>query len=162
LQPADVTPFGRPGFRGCNGHGNYEKKNRTNAVSYSNHHPDLLELITARSYCTPPISVNHSGFDACIPRRKPSKPSHVTSSRVRGSRPPGSPAWFDHDRFTAHAMELTEPVHCPFCGQGIDLVIDTSGGSLEFTTDCEICCRPIHVRVECEPGEIHNIDVSTG
>jgi hypothetical protein len=57
-------------------------------------------------------------------------------------------------------MQLTETVFCPFCGQRVDLVIDTSAGSHEFTTDCEVCCRPIHVRVDCAPGEIHQLDVA--
>jgi hypothetical protein len=59
-------------------------------------------------------------------------------------------------------METTEPILCPFCGQSIELVIDTSAGSHRFTTDCEVCCRPMEVRVECEPGRIHQIDVSCG
>jgi transcription elongation factor Elf1 len=58
-------------------------------------------------------------------------------------------------------MELSETVHCPFCGQRIELVVDTSAGSHEFTTDCEVCCRPIQVRVQCQPGEIQSLDIVT-
>ena len=29
-----------------------------------------------------------------------------------------------------------------------------------FTTDCEVCCRPFEVFVECEPGEILSLDVA--
>ena len=57
-------------------------------------------------------------------------------------------------------MQITEPVFCPFCGQPLDLVIDTSAGSHQFTTDCEICCRPFEVRVQCDPGEIHSLDIA--
>lgn len=39
------------------------------------------------------------------------------------------------------------------------MVIDTSQSSQRFTTDCEICCRPMEVTVECEPGEILSLDV---
>jgi hypothetical protein len=59
-------------------------------------------------------------------------------------------------------METTETILCPFCGQSIDLVIDTSAGSQQFTTDCEVCCRPLAVRIECEQGEIRSLDVSCG
>jgi len=51
-------------------------------------------------------------------------------------------------------MEETASVQCPYCGQSFELAIDTSTGSQRFTTDCEVCCRPFSVWVECEPGEI--------
>jgi hypothetical protein len=38
-------------------------------------------------------------------------------------------------------------------------VIDTSTASQRFTTDCEVCCRPFEVRVECEPGEVLSLEV---
>jgi len=53
-------------------------------------------------------------------------------------------------------------VQCPFCGQGFELVIDTSQPTQQFTTDCEICCRPFEVVAECEPGEILSLDVRGG
>lgn len=56
-------------------------------------------------------------------------------------------------------MQVTETVQCPFCGQGSALAIDTSVASQRFTTDCEVCCRPFEVTVECEPGEILSVDV---
>jgi len=54
----------------------------------------------------------------------------------------------------AVAMEVSEPITCPFCGAGFDLVVDTSIAEQRFTTDCEVCCRPFEVRVECEPGTV--------
>jgi hypothetical protein len=57
-------------------------------------------------------------------------------------------------------METTETVQCPFCGQSFELTIDTSVSSQQFTTDCEVCCRPFEVTVECEPGKILGLDVS--
>ena len=59
-------------------------------------------------------------------------------------------------------MELFETIQCPFCAAEIELAIDTSAGSQAFTTDCEVCCRPFEVRVECEPGEILGIEVLSG
>lgn len=56
-------------------------------------------------------------------------------------------------------MEQSENIQCPFCGQQMELVIDTSLSSQRFTTDCEVCCRPFEVVVECEPGEILSIEV---
>jgi hypothetical protein len=59
-------------------------------------------------------------------------------------------------------MQVTETVQCPFCGQSFELVIDTSIASQRFTTDCEVCCRPVEVVVDCEPGEVLGIDVLGG
>lgn len=56
-------------------------------------------------------------------------------------------------------MEITETIQCPHCGQRFDLLIDTSAGAQRFTTDCEVCCRPIEVSAECEPGDVFNLEV---
>ena len=56
-------------------------------------------------------------------------------------------------------METSETVQGPFCGQAFDLAIDTSLPDQRFTTDCEVCCRPFEVVVECEPGEVLSIEV---
>ena len=55
-------------------------------------------------------------------------------------------------------MENSAEVLCPYCGQASTLTIDTSIASQQFTTDCEVCCRPFRVSVECEEGEILSID----
>lgn len=57
-------------------------------------------------------------------------------------------------------MEEFADVQCPFCGQSFTVPVDTSIASQRFTTDCEVCCRPFEVIVECEPGEILSVDVS--
>ena len=59
-------------------------------------------------------------------------------------------------------MVDTEPVQCPFCGQVFELAVDTSVASQRFTTDCEVCCRPFELVVECEGGEILSLDVMSG
>ena len=56
-------------------------------------------------------------------------------------------------------MEVTATIVCPFCGQRFDLVIDTSDSSQRLAIDCEVCCRPLEVAVECEPGEILSLEV---
>ena len=50
-------------------------------------------------------------------------------------------------------------VQCPYCGQGMELLIDTTIAQQRFTTDCEVCCRPFEVFAECEPGEIISLEV---
>jgi len=56
-------------------------------------------------------------------------------------------------------VEVTGRVQCPFCGQALEVVVDTSVPQQRFTTDCEVCCRPFEVVAECEPGEIFSLDV---
>ena len=56
-------------------------------------------------------------------------------------------------------MECSADIQCPFCGQSFELAVDSSISSQRFTTDCEVCCRPFEVSVECEPGEILSLEV---
>ena len=58
-------------------------------------------------------------------------------------------------------MEEFTDIQCPFCGQTCEVVIDTSVASQRFTTDCEVCCRPIEIHVECKQGEILNLEVAS-
>jgi transposase-like protein len=59
-------------------------------------------------------------------------------------------------------MEEFTDIQCPFCGQTFEVVIDTSLASQRFTTDCEVCCRPLEVMAECKAGEILNVEVLAG
>ncbi len=59
-------------------------------------------------------------------------------------------------------VQVSASINCPFCGQTFELVIDTSIASQRFTTDCEVCCRPVEILVEAEPGEILSLDVQSG
>jgi len=35
---------------------------------------------------------------------------------------------------------------CPYCASDISILVDLTGGRQQtFTTDCEICCRPITI-----------------
>ena len=56
-------------------------------------------------------------------------------------------------------VEVNVRVQCPFCGQYVELTVDTSTESQRFSTECEVCCRPFEVAAECRPGEVLGIDV---
>jgi len=47
-------------------------------------------------------------------------------------------------------------VDCPYCGESIGLLVDTSAGPQEYVEDCAVCCRPMTVRLtvdrDGEPG----------
>jgi transcription elongation factor Elf1 len=34
---------------------------------------------------------------------------------------------------------------CPYCGERISMVLDTSVDEQTYVEDCEVCCRPIEV-----------------
>ena len=38
-------------------------------------------------------------------------------------------------------------IHCPYCGESIEISIDASAGSQWYIEDCQVCCRPINVGV---------------
>lgn len=59
-------------------------------------------------------------------------------------------------------VEESESIVCPFCGQSFEVVVDTSVAFQRFTTDCEVCCRPLEVVAESAPGEILSLDVQAG
>ena len=54
------------------------------------------------------------------------------------------------------SMQDSLSISCPHCGESFSLAFDASEGSSEFTIDCEVCCRPCHVRVVYrQNGEAH-------
>jgi hypothetical protein len=34
-------------------------------------------------------------------------------------------------------------VQCPYCGEYIDLQIDTTAGNQMYVEECHVCCQPI-------------------
>jgi hypothetical protein len=46
-------------------------------------------------------------------------------------------------------------LECPHCGEVFSTFADTSEGNYETIEDCAVCCRPMTVRIECEPGQVH-------
>lgn len=39
-------------------------------------------------------------------------------------------------------------VQCPYCGEWLEITVDTSAGNQEYIEDCQVCCRPIVFRSE--------------
>lgn len=74
---------------------------------------------------------------------------------------------FDGDVLDQDYMMEEDPadtsawVHCPYCGQPSELVLDPGGGEDQsYVEDCEICCRPWNVHVRWEDG-VAQVSVST-
>jgi len=57
-------------------------------------------------------------------------------------------------------MLETIVIHCPYCGEGFETVVDLSAGSQRYVEDCAVCCKPIEVSLRVsEDNEL--LDVST-
>lgn len=45
-------------------------------------------------------------------------------------------------------------IHCPYCGEPIEIMLDGSAGEQQYVEDCQVCCRPIVLTVSPdEDGE---------
>ena len=56
------------------------------------------------------------------------------------------------------ALEFTSS-HCPYCGESIDLAIDTSLASQQYVEDCQVCCRPMLVTVSIDDQSDQAVNV---
>ena len=45
-------------------------------------------------------------------------------------------------------------VDCPYCGERIEIVVDTSVDEQEYIEDCSVCCRPIQLRVSIAVDDV--------
>ena len=49
---------------------------------------------------------------------------------------------------------------CPYCGEQISMVLDTSVKGQSYVEDCEVCCHPIEVRYTVEDGAVCDFEAS--
>jgi hypothetical protein len=50
-------------------------------------------------------------------------------------------------------------VSCPYCGEAIDVLVDSSAGAQEYFEDCSVCCAPILFVVTVnEVGELLTVE----
>lgn len=45
---------------------------------------------------------------------------------------------------------LEQGVHCPYCSEHIDMLVDASVDSQDYIEDCQVCCRPIRVQARVD------------
>lgn len=38
-------------------------------------------------------------------------------------------------------------VSCPYCGESISILVDGSVEEQQYIEDCEVCCRPMDIKV---------------
>lgn len=62
-----------------------------------------------------------------------------------------------------HEQELIpRRVRCPYCDAPFDLLLDVYQGSQLTWEDCHVCCAPIQVRIDADPGDPEALMVSLG
>ncbi|MFU8817712.1 MAG: CPXCG motif-containing cysteine-rich protein [Pseudomonadales bacterium] len=42
---------------------------------------------------------------------------------------------------------VSHQIACPYCGEIIDVLVDTSVEHQQYVEDCSVCCRPIALTV---------------
>jgi transposase-like protein len=57
------------------------------------------------------------------------------------------------------ALTVAVAVHCPYCGEPIEVVVDVSVGDQSYVEDCHVCCRPISISYRAAGGELEDISV---
>lgn len=46
-------------------------------------------------------------------------------------------------------------IQCPYCGERIELELDTANPAQRYIEDCQVCCRPIEISTTAdESGDI--------
>lgn len=48
---------------------------------------------------------------------------------------------------------------CPYCGEGISMLLDPSVPEQTYLEDCEICCNPLQIHVKFQHRELLAFDV---
>ena len=58
-------------------------------------------------------------------------------------------------------MDPSESAHidCPYCGESLEITVDTSVGQQDYIEDCQVCCKPIHFRIHVNADGQSRIDV---
>jgi hypothetical protein len=49
---------------------------------------------------------------------------------------------------------VLQRLDCPYCGEPIELVVDTSVEHQDYIEDCSVCCRPIELSVHVTDDEV--------
>lgn len=81
-------------------------------------------------------------------------------------------AGLDLDELDSELLELdsdegselagTVDVSCPYCGAGVEMIVDAVGGDVqEYVEDCEVCCQPWSVRVTLDRDGSASVELGT-
>lgn len=49
---------------------------------------------------------------------------------------------------------LSKRIQCPYCGESIEVIVDTSIFHQAYIEDCAVCCRPIEMDVTVDGEDV--------
>ncbi len=59
-------------------------------------------------------------------------------------------------------MDIVEEIEieCPQCGEIFTIEVETTTPRLDLIEDCAVCCRPMTIQVQCEPGAVIEVKIT--
>jgi hypothetical protein len=58
-------------------------------------------------------------------------------------------------------MLPSQSIECPYCGESIELIIDSSIEHQRYVEDCAVCCRPIEIEVTVDDSSAIHVSCGT-
>lgn len=58
-----------------------------------------------------------------------------------------------------HSTLYERRISCPFCGEALDIVLDSSAGGQSYIEDCQVCCQPMQITYDIEADELRNLTI---
>ena len=49
-------------------------------------------------------------------------------------------------------------IECPYCGESLEIVVDASVRQQDYIEDCQVCCKPITLRIRIDDAGEPNIE----
>ncbi|MGR9114387.1 MAG: CPXCG motif-containing cysteine-rich protein [Gammaproteobacteria bacterium] len=50
-------------------------------------------------------------------------------------------------------------IQCPYCGESVQVLLDTLAGTQEYYEDCPVCCAPIFFVITVSDEQFRRIEV---
>lgn len=50
-------------------------------------------------------------------------------------------------------------IHCPFCAEGMTILLDLSADDQSYIEDCQVCCQPMQISFQARANELLGVQV---
>jgi transcription elongation factor Elf1 len=60
-----------------------------------------------------------------------------------------------------YRLSVEHAFDCPYCGEEISMVLDTSVPHQTYVEDCEVCCHPIEISFTVEDESLSEFNAKT-
>jgi transcription elongation factor Elf1 len=60
-----------------------------------------------------------------------------------------------------YRLDVEHSFDCPYCGEEITMVLDTSVPRQTYVEDCEVCCHPIEISFTVEDESLTEFNAKT-